>query len=63
VWWSVEFDDESVVVAWDRGLVEDSSAVQYGQGRTTVGRTSDEHVINTAKANPSRSKAGYLVRR
>ena len=37
------------MVAWDRGLVEDSSAVQYGQGRTTVGRTPDEHVINTAK--------------
>jgi hypothetical protein len=37
------------VVAWDRGLVEDSSAAQYGQCRPTVCRTPDEHVINTAK--------------
>ena len=51
------------MVAWDRGLVEDSLAVQYVQCWDPVCRTPDEHVINSDKANPSRWRADYLLRR
>lgn len=39
------------MVAWDGGLIEDSSAVRYRQGRPTVCRAPDEHMINTAKGS------------